>query len=71
MAVRGRAAVMPSDGQDGAAGIRVGDMVQHERFGIGCVQRLEGSGVSLKACVEFQYAGTKTLLLKFAKLKVL
>ena len=71
VAVRSRAAVSPLDGQDGAAGIRVGDMVQHERFGIGCVQRLEGSGVSLKACVEFQYAGTKTLLLKFAKLKVL
>ena len=67
----GTAAPSQSSAGGSADGLHVGDTVQHERFGIGRVVQLEGSGISRKACVEFQYAGTKTLLLKFAKLKVL
>ena len=51
-----------------AAGFSVGDMVQHDRFGIGEILELTGTGDSLKAKVEFRNAGTKQLLLKFAKL---
>lgn len=50
-------------------GLAVGDRVEHSRFGSGTVQKLEGNGDSAKATVEFVYAGTKQLLLKFAKLK--
>lgn len=51
-----------------AAGYSVGDMVQHMRFGIGKILELIGEGDSLKAIVEFQNAGTKKLLMKYAQL---
>ncbi len=49
--------------------LSVGDTVEHERFGTGTVLALEGSGDSAKATVDFQNAGRKNLLLKFAKIK--
>ena len=49
--------------------LTVGDRVEHSRFGQGIVKNIEGAGDNTKATVEFQYAGTKQLLLKFAKLK--
>ena len=52
-----------------ASGIALGDTVSHDRFGIGKVLKLEGTGDSVKATVAFQNAGTKQLLLKFARLK--
>ena len=52
-----------------AGGLSVGDTVKHERFGIGKIMELSGAGDSLKAKVDFQNAGTKQLLLKFAKLQ--
>ena len=45
--------------------------IEHQRFGIGKVLNLEGSGENAKATVEFRNAGTKQLLLKFAKFKVI
>lgn len=48
--------------------LSVGAVVRHERFGMGEVLALEGSGESAKAKIRFQNAGEKTLLLKFAKL---
>ena len=51
--------------------LKVGDRIEHERFGCGMVRAIEGSGASTKALVEFEYAGTKNLLLMFAKFKVL
>ncbi len=45
-----------------------GDRISHARFGKGTVKSLEGSGDSAKATVEFDNAGTKQLLLKFAKI---
>lgn len=50
--------------------IEVGMEVEHERFGFGKVENLEGSAPEIKATVNFSVAGTKTLLLKFAKLRI-
>ena len=52
-------------------GLSVGMKVEHARFGVGIVTALEGQADSAKASVEFRNAGTKQLLLKFAKLKKL
>ncbi|MEA3461819.1 MAG: hypothetical protein U9R49_08070, partial [Bacteroidota bacterium] len=49
--------------------VRVGVKVEHPRFGIGEVHQLEGTGSNIKATVLFPI-GTKQLLLKFAKLRV-
>ncbi len=51
--------------------LREGCMIEHQRFGVGKVIRVEGSGENQKATVEFRNTGTKQLLLKFAKYKVL
>ena len=51
--------------------IKVGDKVEHSRFGVGVVLKVEGSGENTKTTVEFSMAGTKQLLLKFARLKVI
>ena len=48
----------------------VGAVVSHDRFGVGQVLSLEGSGDNAKAKIRFKNAGEKILLLKFAKLKV-
>ena len=53
------------------SGLREGAVIEHQRFGVGTVIRLEGSGDNEKATVEFRNAGTKQLLLKFARFKVL
>lgn len=61
----------PQRSTAGAGGnITVGTSVLHERFGKGIVRKIEGNGESTKATVEFENAGTKQLLLKFARLKV-
>ncbi len=51
-------------------GVRVGQRIEHERFGIGEIKHIEGVGDNCKATVHFQYAGVKQLLLKFARFKV-
>ena len=48
-----------------------GVKIEHQRFGIGTVIKIEGTGENTKATVQFQHAGTKQLLLKFAKFKIL
>ena len=48
-----------------------GCRIEHQRFGIGRVLKIEGTGENTKATVEFQNAGTKQLLLKFAKFTIL
>ena len=53
-----------------SSGLRVGQIIEHERFGIGTIQSIEGTGDNTKACVQFENAGIKNLLLKFAKFKV-
>lgn len=48
-----------------------GQRIEHERFGLGRVLSVEGKGDSAKAMVEFDNAGTKNLLLKFARFTIL
>ena len=52
-------------------GLTVGATIEHQRFGIGVVEAIEETGENAKATVAFRNAGTKQLLLKFAKYKVL
>lgn len=47
-----------------------GDIIEHERFGQGEVTSIELSGNDRRAIVEFESAGRKQLLLKFAKFKI-
>jgi DNA helicase-2/ATP-dependent DNA helicase PcrA len=51
----------------GNIGLKEGNVIEHQRFGIGRVIKIEGTGENTKATVEFKNAGTKQLLLKFAK----
>ena len=63
---------IPSSPQPQLAGsLREGHVIEHQRFGIGQVISVEGSGENEKATVEFRNAGTKQLLLKFAKFKII
>ena len=52
-------------------GLREGCTIEHQRFGIGKVVRIEGKGENMKATVEFRNTGTKQLLLKFAKFMII
>ena len=54
-----------------AGALQVGSMIEHERFGIGEVVNLVGTGDDCKATVKFRNAGEKQLLLKFARFKVI
>ncbi len=51
--------------------LNVGNIIQHERFGLGKVTALEGESENAKATVEFESFGQKQLLLKFAKYKII
>ena len=55
----------------GPSPLSPGQVIEHQRFGIGKVLAVEGHGENMKATVQFENAGTKQLLLKFAKYKVL
>lgn len=48
-----------------------GVKIEHQRFGVGTVLKLEGSGENAKATVQFVNSGTKQLLLKFAKFTII
>ena len=50
--------------------LRVGMNVEHERFGYGKIILLEGDVLNMRAVVTFNDGGQKTLLLKFAKLRI-
>ncbi len=54
-----------------ASELHEGVRIEHQRFGIGTVIKLEGTGENTKATVDFRNAGTKQLLLKFAKFKII
>jgi DNA helicase-2/ATP-dependent DNA helicase PcrA len=48
-----------------------GNVVKHDRFGLGEVLMIEGVGSSKKATIKFKVAGMKKILLKFAKLQII
>ena len=54
-----------------SSALKVGSVIEHERFGIGSVLEVEGSGGDTKARIKFLNVGEKTLLLKFARYKLL
>ena len=49
----------------------VGQNVSHERFGKGKITKLNGQGADQKAIIFFPNHGTKTVLLRFAKLSII
>lgn len=65
------AASSASNASSVAGSLSEGCRIEHQRFGIGTVLKIEGTGENTKATVEFQNAGTKQLLLKFAKFTIL
>ena len=60
-----------SKASSAAGSLSEGCRIEHQRFGIGTVLKIEGTGENTKATVEFLNAGTKQLLLKFAKFTIL
>ncbi len=51
--------------------VRQGQLIEHERFGLGEVLKVEGEGDNAKATIRFKNAGDKQLLLRFARFKVI
>lgn len=60
-----------SAGNMSTSGLQVGNMIEHERFGLGEVISVVGAGDNCKATVRFRNAGEKQLLLKFARFKII
>lgn len=62
----------PSSGNsDGTSALSVGQTIEHQRFGIGTVLSVEGTGDDTRATIQFRNAGVKKLLLRFARFKVI
>ena len=55
----------------GIAVVKPGQTIEHERFGLGEVMKVEGEGDNAKATIHFRNAGDKQLLLRFARFKVI
>jgi DNA helicase II / ATP-dependent DNA helicase PcrA len=54
------------------ANLKEGDKVEHQKFGFGDVKKMDTNGTDRKATIVFEKGvGEKTLLLSFAKLKIL
>ena len=64
------ASTSPSAGGS-ANRVQQGQLIEHERFGLGEVLKVEGEGDNAKAPIRFKNAGDKQLLLRFARFKVL
>ena len=60
-----------SGGATRVAQLTPGQFIEHERFGVGEVVKVEGTGENTKATIRFKNAGEKQLLLKFARFRVL
>ncbi len=61
----------PSRDTSGSIDVIVGNNVEHDRFGKGKVTKIEGTGPDKKATIFFPHHGTKTVLLRFANLKII
>lgn len=51
--------------------LREGQIIEHERFGVGKVKKVEGVDENRKATIEFRNLGIKVLLLRFARFKII
>lgn len=58
-------------GNASVANVQQGQLIEHERFGLGEVLKVEGEGDNAKATIRFKNAGDKQLLLRFARFKVI
>uniref|UniRef100_UPI003FEFDDF8 ATP-dependent helicase n=1 Tax=Prevotella sp. TaxID=59823 RepID=UPI003FEFDDF8 len=67
----GGSAFGSSTSSAGSGRLVEGAKIEHQRFGVGTVLKLEGSGENAKATVQFVNSGTKQLLLKFAKFTII
>lgn len=63
---RGAAALEPE-----SSGVKLGQRVRHRKFGDGIVLNSEGSGAHARVQVNFERAGTKWLVLAYAKLELM
>ncbi|MCW2277973.1 DNA helicase PcrA [Heliophilum fasciatum] len=64
-----RQATATAEPSDGSEGYRVGDKVQHGKFGVGVVVKVNGHGDDQEINVAFTGQGIKKLLVKFAPVK--
>lgn len=60
----------PKNGASYNGDLQAGNIIKHERFGIGKVVAVDGNAENRKATVEFENSGTKQLLLKFARFEI-
>ena len=60
-----------SSGPVSVAGLQAGQRIEHERFGLGEVMKVEGTGDNAKATIHFRNAGEKQRLLRFDRFKVI
>ena len=54
---------------DPMSSFRVGDRIEHNRFGVGKVLKISGEVPDIKAIIAFEKFGEKILLLKYAKIR--
>lgn len=50
--------------------LKPGQHIEHERFGLGQVMKVEGTGDNAKATIHFEHSGDKQLLLRYARFKI-
>ena len=55
---------------DSPDSLAAGQQIEHDRFGFGMIVSIEGDPANRKAVVDFKEGGRKTLLLKFAKIRI-
>ncbi len=61
-------AIAPAARAESASGWRVGQAVQHAKFGEGMILNIEGRGADMRVQVNFRKAGAKWLAIEYAKL---
>ncbi len=59
----------PREGLAERGGLRIGQSVQHAKFGLGIIIDAEGRGSDARVQVNFREAGVKWLALEYAKLQ--
>lgn len=65
---------MPSDGDyvtHSSTELSVGTKIEHQRFGVGTITGIDRSQPDHKITVDFSNISQRTLLLKFARFKIL
>ena len=60
----------PSVSSASTCPLKIGNVIEHQRFGIGTVTNIEGTGDETKATVDFRHVGPKQLLIKYARFTI-